>query len=70
MSEYYDSLERRNPAEREQALLAALPALIAHAKNNAPGFARILADADPQSVTTRAALARLPVTRKSDLADL
>jgi phenylacetate-CoA ligase len=70
MSEYYDSLERRNPAEREQALLAALPAQIAHAKNNAPGFARILADADPQSVTTRAALARLPVTRKSDLADL
>ncbi len=70
MSEYYDSLERRNPAEREQALLAALPTQIAHAKNNAPGFARILADADPQSVTTRAALARLPVTRKSDLADL
>ena len=70
MTEYYDSLETRDPAEREQALLAALPAQIAHAKNNAPGFSRILADIDPQAVTSRAALARLPVTRKSDLADL
>ncbi len=70
MTEYYDALETRDPAEREQALLAALPAQIAHAKTNAPGFARILADVDPQSVTTRAALARLPVTRKSDLGEL
>ena len=70
MSEYYDSLETRDPAEREQALLAALPAQIAHAKRNAPGFARILADVDPAALTSRAALARLPVTRKSDLAEL
>jgi phenylacetate-coenzyme A ligase PaaK-like adenylate-forming protein len=70
MSEYYDSLETRDPAEREQALLAALPAQIAHAKKNAPGFSRILADIDPQAVTSRAALARLPLTRKSDLAEL
>src|SRR5476649_69971 len=70
MIEYYDARETRAPVEREQALLAALPAQIAHAKNNAPGFSRILADIDAQSVTSRAALARLPVTRKSDLADL
>ncbi len=70
MSKYYDALETRDPAQREQALLAALPGQIAHARKNAPGFARILADVDPQSVTTRAALARLPVTRKSDLGDL
>jgi len=70
MTEYYDFLETRDPAEREKALLAALPAQIAHAKKNAPGFSRILADVDPQSVTTRAALARLPLTRKSDLAEL
>jgi phenylacetate-CoA ligase len=70
MTEYYDSLETRDPAEREQALLAALPAHIAHAKKNAPGFSRILAGIDAQAVTSRAALARLPVTRKSDLADL
>ncbi|MGP1678669.1 MAG: phenylacetate--CoA ligase family protein [Giesbergeria sp.] len=70
MTEYYDTLETRDPAEREQALLAALPAQIAHAKKNAPGFSRILADVDAQSVTTRAALARLPLTRKSDLGEL
>jgi len=70
MTNHYDTLETRDPAERERALLAALPGQIAHAKNNAPGFARILADVDPQSITTRAALARLPLTRKSDLGDL
>ena len=70
MSEHYDSLETRDPAAREQALLAALPAQIAHAKKNAPGFARILADVDARSITSRAALARLPVTRKSDLGEL
>jgi len=70
MTEYYDSLETRDPAARERALLAALPAQIAHAKGHAPGFARILADVEPQSVCTRAALARLPLTRKSDLGDL
>lgn len=70
MTEYYDSLETRDPAGREQALLAALPAQIAHAQKNAQGFSRILAGIDAKSVTSRAALARLPVTRKSDLADL
>lgn len=64
---YYDALETREPPERERALFAALPAHIAHAKANAPGFARILADIDPRAVDSRAALARLPVTRKSDL---
>ena len=70
MTEHYDSLETRDPAAREQALFAALPAQIAHAKKNAPGFSRILADFDPQAITTRVALARLPVTRKSDLGEL
>jgi phenylacetate-CoA ligase len=70
MPEYYDSLETRDPAEREKALLAALPLQVAHAKKNASGFARILASVDAQGVNSRSALARLPVTRKSDLADL
>ncbi|TMH61333.1 MAG: phenylacetate--CoA ligase [Betaproteobacteria bacterium] len=47
--------------------MAALPRHIAHAKKNAPGFARILKDVRPQSITSRKALATLPVTRKSDL---
>ena len=68
--DFYDALEARRPEEREAALMAALPRQLAHAKQNAPGWARILKDTDPASVTTRAALARLPVTRKSDLAEL
>jgi len=70
MTEYYDLLETRDPAQREQALLAALPAQIAHAKKNASGFGRILSAVDPLTVSTRAALAQLPVTRKSDLGEL
>ena len=70
MTDYYDSLETRDPAQREAALLAALPAQIAHAQKNAPGFARILSGVDANGVKSRAALARLPVTRKSDLPQL
>jgi len=62
-----DTLETRAPAEREAALLAALPALIAHARTASPAFAKILADIDPATITSRAALAGLPVTRKHEL---
>jgi phenylacetate-coenzyme A ligase PaaK-like adenylate-forming protein len=70
MPEYYDSLETRGLQERERALMAVLPGQIAHAKRSAPGWARILAGVDPAAVASRAALARLPVTRKSDLVAL
>jgi phenylacetate-CoA ligase len=70
MPEHYDSLETRDPNERERFLMASLPGQIAHAKRNAPGWARILAKVDPAAVSSRAALAALPVTRKSDLMDL
>jgi phenylacetate-CoA ligase len=68
--DFYDTLEARPREQREAALMAALPDQVAHAKNNAPGFARILAEVDPAAVNSRAALARLPVTRKSDLGEL
>lgn len=67
MSEFYDVLERRPPQEREQALLAALPAQIAHAQRCSPAFAHILRGVDADQVHTRAALAQLPVTRKYEL---
>jgi phenylacetate-CoA ligase len=70
MTDYFDELETRDPREREQAMLDALPKHIAHAMAKAPGFARILKGVDPAAVTSRAALAGLPVTRKSDLKDL
>ncbi len=50
--------------------MAELPKLIAHAKRRAPGFGRILAAVEPAKIRTRKALAALPVTRKSDLAEL
>ena len=67
MNQHYDALETRSPQEREAALLAALPAQIAQARASAGAFADILADVDPAAVTSRAALARLPVTRKYQL---
>jgi phenylacetate-CoA ligase len=67
MPEHYDALETRAPAEREAALMAALPRQLLHAKARSPGFARILRDVHPEDVRSREALAQLPVTRKSDL---
>jgi phenylacetate-CoA ligase len=67
---FYDQLEIRDPDLREREILAALPAQIEHAKTHAPYFAKLLAAFDPLSITSRAALAELPVTRKSELHDL
>ena len=64
MSQHYDALETRSPQEREAALMAVLPAQIAHAQKNSRAFADILQGVDAAAVTSRDALARLPVTRK------
>jgi phenylacetate-CoA ligase len=66
MAEFYDALETRDPAAREQDLFARLPGAIARAMS-APGWAEHLKGVDPKAVTSRAALARLPVLRKADL---
>jgi phenylacetate-CoA ligase len=47
--------------------MAALPAQLAHAKAHAPAFADLLKDVDVASVNSRAALAQLPVIRKTEL---
>lgn len=65
---FYDTLEARDPAEREAALMAALPAQVAHAQSSSPGYTELLAGVRAETVTSRAALARLPLTRKSSLA--
>lgn len=67
MAEHYDDLETRSADVRAAWLATALPKQIAHAKANAAHFARALAEVDPAAVTGRAALAALPVIRKSDL---
>lgn len=64
---FYDPQETRTTAEREADLMAALPVQIANAQSNASAFAHILKGIDASQVTTRAALAALPVTRKHEL---
>ncbi len=67
MAAFFDALETREPAERERALFSALPALLAHAQAHAPAFAALPSGLQADRVTDRAALAALPVTRKSEL---
>ena len=64
---FFDERETRAPEVRERELFAALPELIAHAQASAPGLARHLHGVAAQDVTSRAALAQLPVMRKSAL---
>lgn len=66
-TDFYDALEQRDPAAREAALLAALPGHIAQAQRNTGAFAESLAGVAAASITSRAALARLPVVRKHEL---
>jgi phenylacetate-CoA ligase len=63
---FFDALETRDPSAREAALMDALPAQI-RAAQAVPAFAELLRGVDAQAVNSRAALARLPVTRKSQL---
>ncbi|HET8744263.1 MAG TPA: AMP-binding protein [Ramlibacter sp.] len=67
MQDYYDSLEVRAAADREAELLAALPAQVAHAQRATAAFREILAGVEASTITSREALAQLPVTRKSEL---
>jgi phenylacetate-CoA ligase len=62
----YDSKETRNHAEREAELFSRLPATLRKAME-APGYAEHLRGIDPAGITSRAALATLPVLRKSAL---
>ncbi len=64
---YYDALETRDPQQREAELMTALGRQVAHAQQHAPAFALLFAGIDASSVTSRAALAQLPVTRKHEL---
>ena len=69
-TQFYDALETRDPAEREAVLMAALPQIIANAKERSPAYRRLLAGVHPQDVVDRRSLAELPLTRKSALIEL
>jgi phenylacetate-CoA ligase len=64
---HYDRLETRDPDERERELCGRLPDIIALALS-APGWAQHLAGVEPNAITSRAALAKLSVMRKSEFA--
>ena len=70
MSDFFDALETRSSDEREAAQMAALAGQVAHAQAHSAAFASILKDVDAASITSRAALATLPVTRKHELLEL
>lgn len=67
---FFDSLETRDPEQRERDLFARLPDFLAQAMSGAPALAARLADIDPVAVRDRTTLAALPVLRKSDLMEL
>ncbi len=66
-NEFFDALEARSPAQREAEQMAALPKQVAHAQAHSAAFAEILKGVDAAAINSRAALAQLPVTRKSAL---
>jgi len=67
MTEFYDDRESADPQARERDLFQQLTAMLARARAEQPFWSERLADIDPAAIDTRAALADLPVLRKSDL---
>jgi phenylacetate-CoA ligase len=67
---FFDPSEIRDPAEREKALMAALPRVIAAAQRDAPAYTERLAEIDATTIISREALADLPLTRKSELIEV
>ncbi len=70
MTQFYDALETRDPAQRESEQLTELPGQVAHAQRSSPACARILHGIDAAAVNSRQALAALPVIRKHELLEL
>jgi len=68
--DYYNDLEIRDPAQRERNQFTDFGRIFAAAKEEAPALAGLLDGVDPRDIGDRAALAALPVTRKSELVEL
>jgi phenylacetate-CoA ligase len=67
---HFDHLETRDPEQRELAQFNLLPDLIRMAMSSAPGWAAHLKGVEAAAVTSRQALAKLPILRKVALTDL
>jgi phenylacetate-CoA ligase len=70
MKQYFYERECQNPELREQSLLARLPSFITYAKQECQHYEQVLQHIDADKITSRALLAQLPITRKSDLMQL
>jgi phenylacetate-CoA ligase len=64
---YFDELETRPAEAREGALMARLPGLVEHAVTQSAGWKRLLDGVEPRAISSRKALAQLPVLRKTEL---
>ncbi len=67
---HYDRLETRPPETRERALFHELRAMLGAVRGKTPLLRRALAGFDIAGLVDRPALARLPLLRKQELADL
>ncbi len=70
MADHYDALETRARADRERDLFSRLAAQLSHAKENSAYYRDAFARIDVGRIDSRAALAALPVTRKSQLVEI
>jgi phenylacetate-CoA ligase len=66
---FYDRLEVRAPADRDRAMLTALPGFLQQAVENSEAVAGQLDGVDPKVIDSFEQLAELPLRRKSDLID-
>jgi phenylacetate-CoA ligase len=66
----FNACEAGDPSEREAALMARLPAIVAAAKERCPAYRSRFAEVRPEEVVDRQALAQLPLTRKSELIEM
>ena len=66
-ADHFDHLETRDPEQRELAHFNLLPGFLARVMESAPAWGEHLQGVDPQVVTTKEELAKVPVIRKTDL---
>ena len=70
MTDFYDNLETRDSGQRQTAQIQAVADQVAHAQATCPAWADILKAVSAADITSAAAIAALPVTRKSSLIEL
>ncbi len=68
--EFYDDLETRDPEQRAREQWAQLQTQLGHARETSARYREVLADIAPEDIRSRADLAKIATTRKSDMAAL